>query len=848
MAAGYDGSIRIDTRVDTKGFNTGMKQISGGLAGIASSLGKLAGAVGLTFGVKAIIDFSKESVKAATDLSNAMMGLQSIMEGQGRSFAKAQQFINDYISDGLIPATDAITAYKNLASRKYTDTQIQQVLVALKDSASFGRQASYSLGEAVETATEGLKNENSILVDNAGVTKNVARMWDEYAKSIGTTAANLSQQQKIQAEVTGILEESKYQIGDAAKVADSYSGQILKLGFNFNNLKVAVGNAIIPLAQAVLPSINAIIAGLTRLANVFAQVTAALFGKQVKAQEQVAKTAAAGAKAENSLAKATEKAGKAAKGSLASFDELNVLAEDTAAGMGAAANGIEDTSFGGVDTDAGLSGELGADMTVSPAVQTAVDTFMRILEPLQSIKLDNLNAAFDRLKEAIRPITAALFAGLEWAYLNIFVPLAEWTIEDALPAFLDVLSGALKVLSAVIEALTPLALWLFENFLRPIAEWTGGLIVASLEALAGALKGVSDWISENEGLVQGMTVTVGLFFAAWKGTELLAFIQMSGGVAGAFKIIKDAIKGATIAQIANKWETVALTGLYAKDFVVSIGAAAKAIAFSTGKWAANTFAMIANKIAMGASVIAQGAMTFAMGTWNVICAIGTGLTAAFGAAVAFLTSPIGLVLLAIAALIAIIVLLVTHWDKVKAAAAAVWTEITKIWGVASGWFNQNVLTPLKNNFKGAINFLIGLAEGFVNGFIKGINKIISALNTLSFENPITGKAYGINIRPVREISIPRLATGGITSGPMLAMIGDNPGGREVVAPLDDLTDMIASAVGDAVLAVMQMVQRNTSNQGGDIVIQVDGATFARIIKPYLAREDQRKGSAIIKPI
>ena len=33
--------------------------------------------------------------------------------------------------------------------------------------------------------TEGLKNENSILVDNAGVTKNVAKMWEDYAKAIG---------------------------------------------------------------------------------------------------------------------------------------------------------------------------------------------------------------------------------------------------------------------------------------------------------------------------------------------------------------------------------------------------------------------------------------------------------------------------------------------------------------------------------------------------------------------------------------------------------------------------------------------------------------------------------------
>ena len=167
MATGYDGSIRIDTKLDSKGFNTGVGSIGKGLTRITSSLKGVAVAAGIAFGVKTLVEFGKSSVKATTELANAMTGLKSILDGQGRSFKDAQKFINEYVSDGLIPATNAITAYKNLASRGYTDTQIEQVLVALKDSAAFGRQASYSLGDAVSTATEGLKNENSILVDNA---------------------------------------------------------------------------------------------------------------------------------------------------------------------------------------------------------------------------------------------------------------------------------------------------------------------------------------------------------------------------------------------------------------------------------------------------------------------------------------------------------------------------------------------------------------------------------------------------------------------------------------------------------------------------------------------------------
>lgn len=324
----------------------------------SGTLKKLASTVALAFGTAALINFGKESVKAASELSDAWMGLQSIVEGQGRSFQRAKSFVEEYVSDGLVPLTDAVKAYKNLAARRYSDEQIQKTMVALKDAAAFGRQSTYTLGKAVATAAEGLKNENSILVDNAGVTKNVAKMWDEYAKSIGTTANKLTQQQKIQAEVNGILEETKFQTGDAAKLVNTYSGQIAMLGYNFQQLKVAVGNAIMPIVQAVLPGINAIIAAFTELANVFAKVTAMLFGKstQVKATTGVEASAGAAADATDKLADATAGAGEASKkaakdmkGVQAGFDELNILAGDAASSMKDAAGGMDLEGAGDFD-------------------------------------------------------------------------------------------------------------------------------------------------------------------------------------------------------------------------------------------------------------------------------------------------------------------------------------------------------------------------------------------------------------------------------------------------------------------------------------------------------------------
>jgi len=432
MAVAADGYIRIDTKINQAGAQSGLNTLIKSLKGFAV-------AAGIAFGVAAVINFGKASVKAATDLTNAMMGLQSIVEGQGRSFVKAQKFINDYTQDGLIPATQAITAYKNLALRGYADSQIQQVLVALKDSAAFGRQSSYTLGQAVESATEGLKNENSILVDNAGLTKNVAKMWAEYAKSIGTTANNLTKQQKIQAEVLGIMEETKFQTGDAAKIADSYSGQILRLGFNFNNLKIAVGNIIIVFAQKVLPVINTMVEGVTRLANAIAQVVTGLFG----AKTTTTRTVDAVTESIDGLTDATTASGEAAKeagNNLAAFDEINVLSNTSDAGSAAS----------GVTTET---------VSTTEEAAAATDDMSAKVEKLKE-KLSVLKEPLAKLKEAWANLGLAVNdfwenSGIQ-KVLTRFAEIVGNKILDILAGDITILSGVFNVLAGVFRVITGL--------------------------------------------------------------------------------------------------------------------------------------------------------------------------------------------------------------------------------------------------------------------------------------------------------------------------------------------------------------------------------------------------------
>lgn len=119
------------------------------------------------------------------------------------------------------------------------------------------------------------------------------------------------------------------------------------------------------------------------------------------------------------------------------------------------------------------------------------------------------------------------------------------------------------------------------------------------------------------------------------------------------------------------------------------------------------------------------------------------------------------------------------------------------------------LNSIVNGAKGVINGLIGLFEGMANGVIKCINFIVDGLNKIEFDVPnwvpiIGGKKFGFNIAHVQEISIPRLATGGMVetgqmfiareAGPeMVGSIGRNT----AVANNDQIVAGIASGVASA---------------------------------------------------
>ncbi|BFL35539.1 hypothetical protein K380107A5_09100 [Holdemania massiliensis] len=115
----------------------------------------------------------------------------------------------------------------------------------------------------------------------------------------------------------------------------------------------------------------------------------------------------------------------------------------------------------------------------------------------ESINFIPLVSSLAGLLESIEPLFSKLMESFEWFWDEIVLPLSSFVIEDGLPAFFDLLSAALDLFNGVCETTRPVAEWLWDNLLGPIASWTGGTIVEVMGWLTEALRELSAWFDEN---------------------------------------------------------------------------------------------------------------------------------------------------------------------------------------------------------------------------------------------------------------------------------------------------------------------------------------------------------------
>ncbi|MFR9112662.1 MAG: hypothetical protein ACLVJ7_13110 [Acutalibacteraceae bacterium] len=787
LATGYDGSIRINTKIDSKGFNQGLNAITG-------SLKKLAGAVGVAFGVASLVAFGKQAVQIASDLTEVQNVVETAfgtMSSQVDAWAKnsIKQFgMSELAAKRMASTYMAMNAGMGLNGQGAADMAMRTAERAADISSFYNK----SIDES-DTMLKSIWTGETESLKQIGVVMTQTNL-DAYAlaNGFGKTTQQMTQSEQVMLRYQYVMNQTRLAAGDFVKTQDSWANQTRILSEQWKQFLGIIGQGLIQVLTPALKFLNQMMGVLIQWAQTFTAITGAIFGKQqaqanasAAAVGNVADASNAAADGQNALAGATKKAGKEAKGALASFDQLNVL-ERGAADAGAVGTGIAAGAGAAVSVPA-MTGEIGADVKVSPIVESTVNKLRSLFEPLQKINLDNLKSSLDRLKEAMKPITSKLFEALEWAYKEIFVPFANWVISSAVPTFLDVLSGALAVLNSVLDALKPLGIWLWDNFLQPIAAWTGGVIVTVLKWLAEKLTAIGDWISSNQTMVQDFAIIL-------------------GGVAGAILAVKGAIIAVKTAfKVASAVSSIFANGLNLQllpmtAIVVAIGAIIGIIIVCIRHW--------------------DEIKAVALDCWNKIKEAWNKAGDWFHKNV---TEPIG-------------------------------NFFTGLWDGIKGAFTK-AFDFIKKAFKGYVNGWITMVESFINFFVNGINFLIKGINKLSFDIPEWfpvggGSKFGFDIPVIPKVQIPRLAQGAVIppNQQFAAILGDQKHGRNLEAPEGLIRQIVREETGNVYNDVLRAI--NNSNLGkkatimGDVIM--DGQKVGRLVAKPVFREGNRAGYIKVK--
>lgn len=372
--------------------------------------------------------------------------------------------------------------------------------------------------------------------------------------------------------------------------------------------------------------------------------------------------------------------------------------------------------------------------------------------------------------EKVVVTSAPKISSMLQSLLDIVAPIFE-TIESVVDKFGDGLSSvydehvapAIDSIANAFNGLIDIILILWEGSWKPFAEFLsntfgisietvadllGGIILEALKLLADTIKLVadgftafSDWCKENKEIISTVASVIGTLATVWQGIKFLSWAEQAGGLAGAFELlsgkvsvivsgIKDlglALKALTFDKLVSFGETIYLNALYAKDFVVNSGKLIVELGKTALELGKSALAWGVHAAQMGLAAAAEIAQSVAAG-------VAAAATWALNGAIAVLTSPITLVIAAIAALIAIGVLLYQNWDTVVEFAktawqglcdfisgicqaigeffSGLWTKLQEIFEPIGQWFSEK----FQQAWDAIVNIFSGIGEWFSGVF------------------------------------------------------------------------------------------------------------------------------------
>ena len=410
MAA--DGSVIIDTRMDTSGVQNGVSAIRQSFNGLGSVVKKLGVLIGGVFAIGKLAQFGKECTKLGSDLNEVQSVVNVVFPNMTE---KVNEFSKKAVKTAGLSETMAkkyVGLFGSMAKQfNFTESQAYDMSTQLTqlagDVASFyniSQDLAYiKLKSVFSGETETLKDIGVVMTQNA---------LDEYAlaNGYGKTTSAMTEQEKVALRLAFVQKQLSAASGDFIRTSDSWANQVRVMQLQLQSLKATVGQGLINLFTPVLKVINILLGKLATLANAFKSFTELITGKKSSGQTGASGAGLAGtdaiadtadqygeaadnaeklAGATNDTADATKKATKAAKGYLSPLDEINNYSTDKSADSSpkvpGATGGLPDQmkdAVQNVDYGKVAEGETVLDK-ISDSAKKLANLFKKLWKPFQ---------------------------------------------------------------------------------------------------------------------------------------------------------------------------------------------------------------------------------------------------------------------------------------------------------------------------------------------------------------------------------------------------------------------------------------------------------------------------------
>ncbi len=326
-----DGSVIIDTRMNTDGFGKGAKSLKGQMGGLTSAVGKLGVAIGLAFSVKKLIDFGKSAI----DLGSNLQEVQNVVDV---TFTTMNEQVNEFAKNAAETA-----GLSETMAKKYTGTfGAMAKAFGFAESEAFDMSTSltqlagdvasfYNLtqDEAYTKLKSVFTGETETLKDLGVVMTQSALDAFAMAEGYGKTTKAMSEQEKVALRFAFVTKQLNAASGDFIRTQDSWANQTRILSLNFDSFKANIGQALINIFTPFLKVLNQIVAKMAEFSKGFVAFSEMLVGKSTSggggSPGEVLEEIADGY---SDITDATEEATKAQKKYTNGLDELYIISQE----------------------------------------------------------------------------------------------------------------------------------------------------------------------------------------------------------------------------------------------------------------------------------------------------------------------------------------------------------------------------------------------------------------------------------------------------------------------------------------------------------------------------------------